>query len=506
MPAAASARVERFAVLVGANRGGAHEAPLRFAEDDAAKVRDVLEQMGGFAPEDLVLLRDTNAGALTRALIAVNDRIRGVVQSGQSAVLFVYYSGHAAADGLHLGSTTLEIHTLEQLVRGSAASLRILVLDACRSGTLTRVKGGQPAPPFDIDLDSPASQGTIFLTASTAGEDAQESDEIRGSFFTHYFVSGLLGAADQDGSGEVTLDEAYRYAYENTVRASSRTAAGLQHPTFEYDLHGQGKVPLTLIAAARARRATLSFPGGRSFLVLRNGADGAVVAEVSTGASGRLLSVRPGTYFIRGRGSRALYEGTVSAREGELVLVDERRLARIEYGRLVRKGEDGADLAHNLEVGYQLRTAIRDGETVCQGPFVGYLLELHWIDLGARVGFCTSSLTAVDLETTDTDVELDLRALHAWDLGGLTLQLGAGPGAALLHQSFVTRGVAPDRTGVAGNLAAEVTLGSDLWRHLFWSGRAQALAYVMEQSTASGRSALGASAAFAAGLSLGWHL
>ena len=53
--------------------------------------------------------------------------------------------------------------------------------------------------------------------------------------------------------GAVAVDEAYRYAYENTLRASSRSAAGLQHPAFQYDVRGQGKIVLTRLAALRSR-------------------------------------------------------------------------------------------------------------------------------------------------------------------------------------------------------------------------------------------------------------
>jgi uncharacterized caspase-like protein len=105
--------------------------------------------------------------------------------------------------------------------------MRILIVDACRSGSLTRVKGGTPAPPFDVHVrGSDGSEGAAFLTSSAANEDAQESDALQGSFFTHYLVSGLLGAADSDGDRRVSLSEAYAYAYEGTLRASSRSLAG----------------------------------------------------------------------------------------------------------------------------------------------------------------------------------------------------------------------------------------------------------------------------------------
>jgi len=79
------------------------------------------------------------------------------------------------------------VRELEALVRGSSADIRILVVDSCRSGSVTRVKGGSPAPPIALSTVTELSgEGVIVLTASTAGEDVQESDQLAGSFFTYY--------------------------------------------------------------------------------------------------------------------------------------------------------------------------------------------------------------------------------------------------------------------------------------------------------------------------------
>lgn len=134
---------------------------------------------------------------------------------------------------------------LAQLVRGSSATFRLLVVDACRFGSLTRIKGGQMEAPFFVPSQSLAGEGMAFLTASAASEDAQESDELKSSFFTHAFVSGLMGAADTNADGGVSLGEAYRYAYDATLRATSRSFYGMQHPTFQYELRGQGALIVT---------------------------------------------------------------------------------------------------------------------------------------------------------------------------------------------------------------------------------------------------------------------
>jgi caspase domain-containing protein len=126
-------------VIIGNNAGAPGDVELRYAHDDADKLFGVLTTLGGFAPESVTLLTERTADDVRRALITINDRIRA---HGSDDVLFVYYSGHASADELHLGRTTLAFDQLASLVRGSAAAMRILVVDACRSGSLTHVKGG----------------------------------------------------------------------------------------------------------------------------------------------------------------------------------------------------------------------------------------------------------------------------------------------------------------------------------------------------------------------------
>ncbi|HET9988985.1 MAG TPA: caspase family protein, partial [Kofleriaceae bacterium] len=219
----ARAEVERFAVIVGDNAGAADEQRLRFAESDAQHVAELLGEVGGVPEENQVVLRGKSADQMRRALIATNERIRTGQHAGRDAVLIVYYSGHGDADALHLGDSQLSLRELEALVRGSAAQVRILVIDACRSGAVTRVKGGRPAPPIVLsNTEELDGEGVIVLTASAAGEDAQESDDVGGSFFTHYLLSALRGAADDNGDQLVTVAEAFRYTRDRTILASAR--------------------------------------------------------------------------------------------------------------------------------------------------------------------------------------------------------------------------------------------------------------------------------------------
>jgi hypothetical protein len=155
-----------------------------------------LRSVGEFPAAQILQMNGVGADEVRRALIELNARLR---QESADTVLLVYYSGHADAEYLHLSGSHLGARELRDILAGSSAGSRVLVIDACRSGAVTRVKGGSPTTPFTVNLGevSPPT-GLAIMTSSAEGEDSQESDSLAGSFFTHYCNSGLIGAADQN--------------------------------------------------------------------------------------------------------------------------------------------------------------------------------------------------------------------------------------------------------------------------------------------------------------------
>ncbi|XYH95905.1 caspase family protein [Sorangium sp. So ce1128] len=484
--APAEARVERFAVLIGNNAGEKGEVELRYAEDDAAKMYDVLKDLGGVPPANLVLLRSEGAETVRRTLITMNDRVRAAMSSPDTDVLYlVYYSGHADGNGLHLGPTPLSLTEFEQLVRGSAASARLLIVDSCRSGALTRAKGGTTAPPFVIRLDQRlAGQGMVTLASSSGNEDAQESDELKGSFFTHVLVSGLLGTADADRDGAVSLEEAYRHAYESTLRATSRTWAGAQHPTFRYDFRGQGKLVLTELPVHASHRGVLRFPGGRSYLVMRDASEGPVAAEVGASDATRTISLRPGRYFVRGRGPDFLLEGSVEAEAGKTIDVGDERLSRVMFARLVRKGGGVREVAHGPVAGYQMRTPLVQGSSLCHGGFVGYGIELQHVGVATRLSVCHGAFQNEHLTASNDELGLDMRVSRAWDLPVITVGVGVEAGLTVMRQRFETLGRAPDRHGLGGAFGGGVGVNVDLVGGLYLGVEGAVQTYVFKQQRA----------------------
>ncbi len=484
-PRVSWAQVVRYAVLIGNNEGDADEVSLRYAERDATRVYDVLRNLGGFHEENLVVLHGRDRETVQRVLISTNARIRSVTGRGDQAVLFVYYSGHADADALHLGGERLAVSSLQQLLRGSPADFRMLLLDSCRSGAVTRVKGGKQAPAFKVAFDERlAGEGLVFLTSSATNEDAQESDQLRGSFFTHYFVSGLVGAADLDGDGDITLAEAYGYAYDHTIRATSATLYGTQHPTFQFDVRGQGGIVLTRVREVARGHARLRFPPGRTYLVFSDGPQGAVVAEVGIHDTTRTITVRSGKYFVRGRTRDHLLEGHINVRERTTLDVSDNNLKRVEYARLVRKGGGGSTLAHGPLVGYQFRTPLWPRTGLCHGVRVGYPVDTRWVSVATSFGFCRAGFAANQLTVQADHYDLELVAAYVFDLPVVSLVLGLGGGVSLLHQTFETQGIAPPRNTVGGYAEALTMARITLPRGFYLAASVAAQVQVFSQQIA----------------------
>ncbi len=323
---ASAAGQRRFALIAGNDQGGPGTRPLRYAADDARKMQAVLTQLGGVAVGDATLLLNQTADDFWRALGNLEARIVESKQRGERALFILYYSGHSKDGALRLGESRIRLDDLKAKLSSVPADIRIGVLDSCHSGLVTRSKGARHAPAFEIEAaGSQETRGLVLLSSASADEDAQESDEIGGSYFSHYLVSGLRGDADRSRDRRVTLSEAYAYAYARTVADTAESAAGAQHPTFSYDFQGNADLVLTDFAN---RREGIYVPGnapaGIYYIV---DGDGFIAAEIQKLADGdRQIALPAGRYRVRRRLADRLRIGEIQIASGQLVTLDEARL------------------------------------------------------------------------------------------------------------------------------------------------------------------------------------
>lgn len=242
---AKSAAMRRFVLAAGVNNGGVERKLLRYAVSDAESFAQVLTEMGGLDPADCILLRNPDLSGFDAGLRRLGQQVEAAARWGAGRLeVIVYYSGHADELGLLVGGRRKRYAALREDLERIPADVHIAILDACASGSITRTKGGARHRPFLVD-ESANMRGYAFLTSSSANEVAQESDRIQASFFTHYLVSGMRGAADVSGDGRVTLTEAYQFAFDETLARTTGTRGGSQHPNRDIRMNGTGDVVMT---------------------------------------------------------------------------------------------------------------------------------------------------------------------------------------------------------------------------------------------------------------------
>jgi hypothetical protein len=229
----------KYALVVGIGRFANGIQPLRYANKDAYDVYAYLVDPdgGNFKRENVVLLRDEYA---TRAsVVRALDEIRR--RAARDDLVLVFFSSHGTPPdkygGVHLVTYDSEVKPRERIWRTSVtdeilrefvqnvrAQRLVVVMDACYSnGAYSAIPGFLPpggkslasgteegygrssdymarrllgAKDLVLDDARPLiaggdGWGAVLVSASGAGERSWESDELRNSVFTRYFLEGL---------------------------------------------------------------------------------------------------------------------------------------------------------------------------------------------------------------------------------------------------------------------------------------------------------------------------
>jgi hypothetical protein len=317
--------LERHILVVGANAGGRDRPQLKYAISDAERFARVLVELGGVTPGNETILKQPKLRDLTDALDALTRRVTAGRRAGRRTEMIVYYSGHADELGILLADDRYSYRSLRDRLDQIPADVRIAVLDACSSGAFTRVKSGRPRPPFLVD-ESADMRGHAFLTSSSESEAAQESDRIRASYFTHYLVSGLRGAADLSGDGKVTLNEAYQFAFNETLGRTVDTKGGAQHPSYDISLSGSGDVVMTDVHQTTATLVLSENLEGRFFV--RTAAQDLVVELYKPRGRAVELAVEAGTYDVRLEREKGSLVARTQVADGARVVLDAREFGQ----------------------------------------------------------------------------------------------------------------------------------------------------------------------------------
>lgn len=207
---------------------------LRAPAGDAAELRDLLAdpEIGGFSVTSVINER------AHQTRVAIEDFL---ADRRHDDLLLVYLSCHglvdarrrlyfAARDTLkhRLASSGVESHWLLEQLEDCRARRQVVILDCCFSGAFAQGAKGDD----DLGLGERLvgdGRGRIVLTASRGteysfeGEPLQGDDAARGSVFTSALIEGIrTGRADADHDGDISVEDAYAYAFEQVRRAGTQ--------------------------------------------------------------------------------------------------------------------------------------------------------------------------------------------------------------------------------------------------------------------------------------------
>ncbi len=183
---------------------------------------------------------------------------------GKDDTVILFFSGHGEADPLrprdffflpydadpeHIRTRAVEMTGLEFL-EGLDVKRVLLIADACYSGGFSKGRAKSVKSPVSVFLESIiTTSGAAVMSSSTDGQQSWEPPGFSNSVFTFHLVEGLKGRADKDHNGVVSLQEAYDYAYRQTVSSTN----GMQKPVL---VHSRvvGGFPISYVGRVEPKR------------------------------------------------------------------------------------------------------------------------------------------------------------------------------------------------------------------------------------------------------------
>lgn len=214
--------MKRALILATGTYADSRITALKSPVPDAERLRLLLIR-DDIGPYDVTMLSDAG-------LMAQRVAIERYFQSaGPDDTLLLFVSGHGDkdADGdLYflaqdtdrdlLSSTAIGAHFVSKQAARSRAKQKVLLIDTCYSGAFAKghvFKSGSAAITAE-DFGENGGRGTAIITAASSTQLASEAaaEGRMQSRFTRHLIEGIeTGAADVNGTGNITLDELFDY-------------------------------------------------------------------------------------------------------------------------------------------------------------------------------------------------------------------------------------------------------------------------------------------------------
>lgn len=318
-PAAARGDATMVAVIVGVNAGIDPELPLlRYADDDAALYDELFQRLGArtylltrpddntrrLHPQVSAAAQPPRSAALDRAVASAAAAVIDAHARAQPTALYFVYAGHGnIRDGesyISLEDDRLTASDLARRVFDAVPADEIhVIIDACYSGLLARPRGpgGERRPLQGFSrFRGLASDDRIGLLLSTSSaRESHEWDGFEAGVFSYEVRSGMYGAADADGDGQIS--------YREIAAFVARANAAIPSERFRPDVFARpprsGRALVDLRGALH-RRIEIDGSVGAHYLL--EDERGVRILDLHNGAGQNVALVRPagaGDQYLR---------------------------------------------------------------------------------------------------------------------------------------------------------------------------------------------------------------
>jgi formylglycine-generating enzyme required for sulfatase activity len=253
---------QKWAVLVGVD-DYSELRKLRFAGNDQ---RALAEQLiaSGFPKDNVYVLHDK---ADDKKYLPFRSNIEKQIQlvinmADKEDLLIVGFSGHGVqledksylcpedAEISKLAETIIPLDSIYDRLSQCKASLKLLLVDACRSDVVPEGRRGvalaRALGDFGGARERPP-EGILLLASCAPGQFSMEDPKFEHGVFMHFIIEGLQGKAGTGGS--VSLAGLYDFASLNTKRYVAREFNESQTPALKGEISG----PFEICSAAPAK-------------------------------------------------------------------------------------------------------------------------------------------------------------------------------------------------------------------------------------------------------------
>lgn len=220
----------KVALLIGVSQYEFGLTSLSAPDKDAKAMQEVIENKDVCDFTEVKLLINPDHQEMAEAIeLLFRERKR-------DDLVLLYFSGHGLKDeagnlyltnsqtkspgGTLRTATAISADFIQDLMNKSRSRRQVVILDCCFSGAFG--EGLSPKDDGSINIKSQlGGEGRAILTSSGCIQYSYEQKGSDLSIYTNHFIEGLkTGAADQDGDGDISINDLHEYARDRVQQAA----------------------------------------------------------------------------------------------------------------------------------------------------------------------------------------------------------------------------------------------------------------------------------------------